>query len=157
MEYLKPLSEHGRYLEVGTGMAHSALYISALKPFWNIYTIDSFGLAGDGRIYDGYEPGKVKAIFDALEGRAIQILGDSTKITNWELPLDALFIDGGHYYETVKQDFQNFATHLKSGCYLFMHDYHREDFGVKQVVEEAVESGLYELVFANKVAVLLKK
>lgn len=156
-KYIKPLSEHGRLLEIGTGMGHSARYFSEMKPGWDIYTVDSFGLFGDGRIYKEWDSSKVKEVFEYLKGTSvIQILADSNSL-HWELPLDVLYIDGGHYYDTVKKDFELFTPHLKSDGLLFMHDYQREDFGVKRVVSEALATGEWDQLFIGKVAVLRKK
>lgn len=156
-KYLKPLPEYGRLLEIGTGMGHSARYLRELKPLWDIYTVDSFGLFGDGRVYQEWDSKKVKEVFEYLKGTdVVQILADSNSL-RWEHPLDILYIDGGHYYETVRKDFDLFTPWLKKDGILFMHDYHREDFGVKQVVSEALATGEWEQLFIGKVAVLRRK
>lgn len=149
---LQSLPDEGRLLEIGTGVAESTEFFSERKPNWFIYTIDSFGLSGDGRIYKQYSAEEIKPVFERIQGRRIvQILGDSTKI-HWDpdLSLDVLYIDGGHYYECCKKDFETFAPHVKKDGFIFFHDYNREDFGVKQVVDEALSSGDFHAIHLGK-------
>ena len=55
------------------------------------------------------------------------ICGDSTKrgtINKVSLlgPYDFVFIDGGHSYDTVKKDFQNYSKNLNKNGLIAMHD-----------------------------------
>ncbi len=40
----------------------------------------------------------------------------------WAIPLGLVFIDGGHAYETVLNDYQCWARHIIPGGYLLIHD-----------------------------------
>jgi cephalosporin hydroxylase len=40
----------------------------------------------------------------------------------WAIPLGLVFIDGGHAYETVLNDYQCWARHIVPGGYLLIHD-----------------------------------
>jgi len=44
-----------RMLEIGTGWGESAEFFSQLFPSAMLYTIDGFGLYGDGRIYKSFD------------------------------------------------------------------------------------------------------
>jgi hypothetical protein len=156
---LEKLPDKGcRLLEIGTGLGHSAKFFSQIKPEWFIYTIDSFGLCGDGRIYKEFNATEsISKVYHYINGSNItQIVADSNKIL-WELPISALYLDGGHTYECVKKDFENFSSSVISEGYIFLHDYHRDDFGVKRLVDELVYSGKWELVFNWKVAIIKRK
>lgn len=53
-------------------------------------------------------------------------------------PIAALFIDGDHSYESVKQDINNYYPKISDGGYLAFHDYGR--FGVTKAVDEFLKS-----------------
>jgi hypothetical protein len=72
------------------------------------------------------------------------IVGNSTKtLPNTRLPpIDFAFIDGGHSYNTVKQDWLNVSTILSNNGTVVFDDYvnnmavKKEGFGVNQLVNE---------------------
>ena len=109
-DFLEKLPEQGRMLEIGTGFGHSAKFFSQVKPKWFIYTVDSFGLCGDKRIYKEFKHDNivnVKSYIDSMY--VIQIIADSNKLT-WELPISTRYLDGGHTYECVRKDLITFLT-----------------------------------------------
>lgn len=153
----------GRILEVGTGWAESTEFFSQLKPGWKIYTVDAFGLYGDGRIYQRMEHEKVATINAKITklGNVIQILGDSSKIP-WELPIDLYFHDGDHTYDGVRQDWIRYSPWIKPGGFAVFDDYHQENNpanGVKRFVEQVLqcEPHIYELMHAGYYCAVLRK
>lgn len=161
-DHLMKLPETGRLVEIGTGLAHSTVFFSRVKPKWTIYTIDGYGLFGERSIYP-YDPVEGKRYVSSVDlqknlgtfedlGNVIQILQNSTKVP-WELPVDAIFIDGDHTYEGCKADFEKYSPFLKTPGYIFFHDYFRTDFGVKRCVDEVCQNG-WKLLFADKAAVI---
>jgi predicted O-methyltransferase YrrM len=127
------LQKKGRLLEIGTGAGHSTGFLSKLLPGWNIYTIDDYGLCDkENKIGHAREISEISGTLDLPN--VIQIVGDSKRI-NWELPLDALFIDGDHSFEGCKGDYDKYFPFLKKGGLVFFHDYWREDLGVKRFVD----------------------
>jgi len=145
-----------RIVDIGTGWGESSTFFSELKPDWTIYTIDGFGLYGDGRIYNEYSQDKVKVINGKLGKNVIQILGDSSKIP-WELPIDVLFIDADHTYKGCKADFDRYSPFVTKGGLIVFDDYTQENNhnnGVKAVVQE-VKDG-YELVYEGYYCAILK-
>jgi hypothetical protein len=71
---------------------------------------------------------------------------------------DLIFIDGGHTYNQVKKDLNNYWNKLKVGGKMCLHDYIYPKFGVKEAVDEFVkenpfclgrqikDTSIYELV-----------
>ena len=106
LELLPPMGVK-RILEIGTGWGESANFFHKIKPRAKIYTVDAFGLYGDGRIYSLFTHEAVKKIHESLPPNCIQILGNSSRVP-WELDIDVLFIDGDHTYEGCGNDFMNY-------------------------------------------------
>ncbi len=149
-----------RILEIGTGWGESSDFFSKLKPTWKVYTIDSFGLYGDGRIYKEFGHEKVKIINKNLGRNVIQILGDSSKIP-WELPIDVLFIDGDHSFDGCYNDFQNFQLFVNQNGLVIFDDYNQPNNphnGVKKAVHEAISNhDKFEIVYEGYYCSILKR
>lgn len=150
-----------RIVDIGTGYGESIRFFSELKPQAICYTIDSFGLYGDGRIYSEFNHEKIKKINQGLGKNVIQILGDSSNVP-WELPIDVLFIDGDHTKEGCLSDFTRYSWHLKPDGLVIFDDYTQENNpnnGVKEVVEWLVRNALidYELIYEGYYCAILKK
>lgn len=149
-----------RILEIGTGWGESALFFSELRPDWITYTIDAFGLYGDGRIYSKWDHDQVKKIADALQGKVIQIISDSKKVL-WELEIDVLYIDGDHTFEGCLSDFNSFHKFVKNGGYIIFDDYtqtNNPNNGVKKVTEKVLElHPEFEVVYTGYYCLVLKK
>jgi predicted O-methyltransferase YrrM len=52
----------------------------------------------------------------------------------WDKPIDFLFIDGGHKYEEVLDDFRVWSKHVRQGGIIAFHDVNQA--GVGRVIEE---------------------
>ena len=153
---IKPMKGK-RLLETGTGFGHSAKFFADLKKDWTIYTVDSYGLCGDGRVYSQWNPEDVNKVFDYFKEckNIVPILHDSRTL-HWELPLDVLYIDAGHTYESCKADFDNYSLFLKKGGIIIFDDYTQPNNptnGVKKVVDELIG---YKLIYAGIGAILIK-
>jgi predicted O-methyltransferase YrrM len=152
----------GRILEIGTGWAESAQFFSCQKPSWKIYTIDAFGLYGDGRIYRTLEHEKVLAINYRIQqmGNVIQILGNSSSIP-WELPIDLLFLDGDHTREGVKKDWMQFSPWVRRGGIVVFDDYNQPNNpanGVKDFVAELASCWTsFKLTYQGYYCAILKR
>jgi len=57
-------------------------------------------------------------------------------VKSWTLPIDVLFIDGGHEYEEVKDDWDNFSPFVKKGGVVYFHDCDATSPGVVKLFEE---------------------
>lgn len=149
-----------RIVEIGTGWGESAKFFSELKPNAVIYTIDGFGLYGDGRIYSEFNHEAVKKINEGLGKNVIQILGDSSKIP-WELPINVLLLDGNHTEVGCLADFFRYHPFVKGGGYIIFDDYNQPNNpnnGVKKVVNDILaEYHYYKLVYEGYYCAILKK
>lgn len=149
----------GRILETGTGYGESAAFFASEKFGWRIYTVDGFGIYGDGRIYDQWDREKVEKINKALPYNVIQILGNSQKIP-WELPIDLLFIDADHSYEGCKADFDNYAPYVEQFGFICFDDYNQPNNPaneVKKVVAEVLETGKYRVIYEGFYCIIIQK
>jgi|GEM_PF-6440120 len=151
-----------RIVEIGTGWAESAEFFSKLKPEAAIYTIDAFGLYGDGRIYNHLDHFQVLTINKKIQTlkNVIQILGDSSTIP-WELPIDVLFLDGDHTEEGCTADCVRYLPFVVKGGIICFDDYTQENNpnnGVKKVVTDLLNLGYgFEIIYEGYYCAILKK
>lgn len=157
-QYLKELPPKGRLLETGTGWGHSSQFFSKVLPGWSIYTVDGFGLYGDGRIYSGYDPFAIKTIIDAHPKNVIQVLGNSQSVP-WELPIDVLYIDADHTYVGCKADSDLYLPFVNKDGLVIFDDYIQENNpanGVKRVVDELAMFDVVEVLYRGVAAITRK-
>jgi predicted O-methyltransferase YrrM len=80
----------------------------------------------------------------------------------WRTPLALVFIDGGHAYETVRDDDRCWRDHLIPGGYLLFHDVFLDPASggqaPRRVFEAAAASGRYHpLPMVGTLGILLRK
>jgi hypothetical protein len=140
---LMALPDEGRLLEIGTRLGHSTRFFAHAKPSWVIYTVDSWkvaapefsgGLSVDYLINKLVQQWRKAGLFNI-----VPIVGNSFDVP-WELPVDALYIDGDHSYDAVKSDFIRFTPFLKEGGVVMMDDYGTRKKGIE--VKEFVDTEL---------------
>lgn len=134
-----------RILEIGTGWGESAAHMASVNPGATIYTIDAFGLYGDGRIYSAWEHEEILQVQKGLPKNVIQILGDSSTIP-WELPIDVLFIDGDHTEKGCLADWNRFGDWVKKNGIVIFDDYTQEnnpDNGVARVLDRIMSDKIH--------------
>jgi cephalosporin hydroxylase len=149
MEYSDIFHEHGRlvpkdweiitntaygfYVELGT--FHGASACAAAQHADRVLTAD---------IYD-WQP----KVFNSdkitfFKGTSIDL---AEQIKRWDLgPIDVLFIDGSHEYDSVKKDCEALVPLVKSGGIVMFHDHNKNNLhtGVYRAVNEYVETIEYE-------------
>lgn len=158
--YLEKIPAKGRMVEIGTGWGESTLFFALAKPKYKIYTIDAFGMVGDGRVWDKLHADNIyKAVNYYKEANnVIQILGDSQSVP-WELPVNCIYLDGDHRYDGVKKDFEIYSPYLKDGGIIFFDDYLQPGNptnGVKKLVDEICLNG-WELLFEGITAAVKRR
>lgn len=79
----------------------------------------------------------------------------------WSMPLALIFIDGGHAYETVYNDYIYWAGHVMAGGYLAIHDIfpNPEEGGQApyQIYQLALNSGLFKALTMQKTLGILQR
>lgn len=148
-------------VEIGTGWCESMSFFSSRYPQATVFTVDSFGLYGDGRIYSEWDHKAMKAVNEKVQscGNVVQILGDSSRVPFFT-SIDILFIDGNHTYEGCKADFLNYGKWVRKGGIICFDDYTQEnnpDNGVKKCVEFAMFTNQYELIYTGYYCAILRK
>lgn len=105
-----------------------------------------------------------KTIQDALLEQTVVPVAAASSIAGkmWRTPLSLLFIDGGHAFEIVYEDFLIWACHIQSGGYLIMHDIFMDPEkggqAPRKIYEMAIQSGDYDEVDrVDTLGVLQKK
>ena len=122
------------FLEIGLGTGENALEV--LQRFrWvrGYFVVDlphAFGHEEERRI-------RKECLAKLLEDPRFHLFtGDSKSLLPWLHlpPLDLVFIDGGHDYETVKSDWENVQKYLHARSVVVFDDYHLPD--VQKAVHE---------------------
>lgn len=90
------------------------------------------------------------------------VCASATAARAWATPLSLVFIDGGHAFETVLADYQNWARHIIPGGYLLIHDIFQDPAQGGQapyfVYQKALASGDFEaLPMTKSLGVLVRK
>lgn len=144
------LPEKSTIVEIGSyrGKSTIALGLAAKKTNSRVYCIDPhdefIGVAGGIfgpkdlaiklDVINQYNLGEI--VFPICMGS-----DDIGKV--WHRPIDLLWIDGDHRYETVKEDYNLFAKHVNPGGYLIFHDSDME--GVSRCISELDKEKYLEL------------
>lgn len=72
----------------------------------------------------------------------------------WAMPLSLVFIDGGHAYETVLDDYTLWAKHLCPNGYLLIHDIFKDPAqggqAPFQIYQKAIATGAYKALPMTK-------
>ncbi len=98
----------------------------------------------------------------SLENTIVPIVAGSVVAGKmWKTPVSMLFIDGGHSFEQVYEDFLTWACHIQPEGFLVIHDifFDPEKGGQapRQVYEIAIASGDYEELEMIKTLGVLKR
>jgi len=156
----------GPCLEIGSYCGKSALYLGAALKSVNgtLFSIDHHRGSEEqqpgeqyfdpelldtltGKI-DTFRPFRETLALGGLEDTVVPIVSRSDVVAReWATPLSLIFIDGGHAYETVLADYENWADHLMPEGYLLFHDIFPDPQDGGQapylVFQRAIESGRY--------------
>lgn len=155
-----------RIVDVGSGWGESARFFSELKPEATVFTIDSFGIYGDGRIYNKLEHDVVKGLLSSYNKNVVQVIGNSQKV-KLSIDVDIVFIDADHTFDGCLKDFKNYEPDLKEDGLVIFDDYTQENNPtneVKRVVSEILNKTCHNsteykfvLIYEGYYCAILKK
>lgn len=117
--FIKDLKKDSVYLEVGVQYGRSLDFVRR-NCVAEVYGID---------ITD-------EKFTEEVEGATFICKPSNEAVKDWTKQIDVLFIDGAHWYEGVKDDWNNFSPFVKSGGWVVFHDCDETSPGVVQVFDE---------------------
>ena len=99
-----------------------------------------------------YKLESVNKLLSKFEKNVKIIKGNSNKVLK-EINLneiDYVFLDGGHKYETVKNDLENLAQIVNNGGIIFCDDYNLSYApGIKKAIDEYINTNNYNIKILN--------
>lgn len=142
-------------VEIGSCWGRSASYLAAALQERDregkLYCVDLWELGWNRTPPRHHSPGAYQQFEKNLKsldlwGLIIPIKGESTFVAStWSLPIDLLFIDGGHKYEEVVSDYVNWSPFVKAGGIVAFHDYNHEE--IRRCVDDyVIMSGLWTFI-----------
>ena len=147
----------GRIVEIGTLYGGMTIVMGTANPEAWITSIDNFSWTPPG--YEARPACKTEMQRNLLEFGVNQVMimeGDSRVIGKaWDKPIDLLWIDGGHSYEYVCADLENFAPHADV---VALHDYDNKFWpDIRQAVEDFMDKHPgWEIVSVVETVVVLQ-
>lgn len=142
--------QNGIIVEIGSHRGRSAAYMAAaVKDGVAIYCIDVWNNPNNQEYISN--SGDMSALTQFLTGlnlidKVITLRGESSQFAKiFNEPVDLLFIDGNHKYESVKTDYESWYPHVKRGGVIAFHDYHKNWPGVVRFVDETASKQLKHL------------
>jgi predicted O-methyltransferase YrrM len=172
------VAERGPCLEIGSYCGKSAVYLGTACRGKNgiLFSIDHHRGSEeqqpgeeyfDPELFD-YKSWRMNTVekfrktleIAGLENTVVPIIARSEVAARmWSSPLQLVFIDGGHAYETALSDYNCWAKHIVSGGYLLIHDIFSDPAKGGQapylVYNNALESNLFkELPMTKTLGVL---
>ncbi len=173
-------SQRGPCLEIGSYCGKSALYLGSgcRENGAVLFSIDHHRGSEEQQPGEGYfDPDLFSADFyrvdtlphfrrtierAKLDDTVVPIVSPSSVAARmWATPLSLVFIDGGHAYDTVYQDYICWSGHVMAGGYLLIHDIFPDpaDGGQApyQIYQLALESGHFKAIGIEKTLGILQR
>lgn len=173
-------SRQGPCLEIGSYCGKSALYLaSACKAHGAVlFSVDHHRGSEEQQPGEAYHD---PDLVDAASGRidtfrffrqtlreaglsdtvVPMVCASAVAARAWSTPLALIFIDGGHSYETVLEDYRLWSPHLIPGGYLLFHDIFEDPAQGGQapwrVMQQAISSGRFRQVARRDSLVVLQR
>jgi cephalosporin hydroxylase len=109
-----------RVLEIGTYHGGTLYHwLQNATPGSTVISLDSYATGVDNRaMYQDWVPEDVNLV--VLEADSNNPA--TAALLDPYLPLDWVFIDGGHYYHEAKADWNNYAPLVREGGHVILHD-----------------------------------
>ena len=149
----------GLIVEIGSYAGRSTKLMALASPESEVIAIDSYVslFPPDNSINFN----EIEKTFQAsTKGLKVSLIkGDSRQVgRTWNKPIDFLYVDGDHSYETVKTDINLFVSRVKPGHYIVFDDYENTmpGYGVKQAVDELATKYFDKIVIVKGFALCRK-
>lgn len=141
---------HGTIVEIGSyqGKSTIAMAMGAFRPDAIVYAIDHHSdmVSVDTRYGMMDNAFYMENIVNYKLGNVIKTINlpsyDVVKI--WTLPIDLIFIDGAHDYDSVKHDFEQWSPFVRG--WLCFHDTSGHYPEVSQLMDEIIAAGEWKRV-----------
>lgn len=174
-------SSNGPILEIGSYCGKSTIYLglAAQKNNSVVYALDHHRGSEEHQLGEEYHDSDLydeqAGLMDTfkefrrnmraahLDDTVVPLVSSSAIVAkHWQTPLSMVFIDGGHSFEAALTDYQSWASWVKPGGILAIHDiFFTEAEGGQAphtIYKLAKASGLFnELPMVNTLALLRKK
>lgn len=133
-------------VELGTSRGFGAMIMSLHGA--EVYTIDNYQVFDDAHSTtvlgreDSEEIRTVIARYLSLFGNITQIYGATLEVAKNHFepePVDLLYIDADHSYESTQENFFAWYPKVKKGGFILIHDYSNKHPGVKKFVDGIVD------------------
>ncbi len=136
MQLACEVPDDGLIVEIGALYGGMTAVLGLSQPRARIIAIDNFSWSP----MDSMKASK-KTLLDNVAScgvsNVVVMEGDSREIARiWDQPIDLLWIDGGHSYEFVRADLENFGPHAKV---IALHDWDNAFWpSIRQAVEDFI-------------------
>lgn len=98
-----------------------------------------------------------KNIQNAGISDVVELVPHQCREVKWNRPVSFLFVDGLHDYMNVSRDFLHFSEWFVSGAYIAFHDYADYFPGVKNFVNELIQTAQYKTIAEADTLIILQK
>lgn len=162
----------GNIIEIGSWLGKSTVYIARALQQKNdgslVYAVDTFaGNLGKESMYEA-PLNDQETIYDRFL-KNIQLAGVQKQIKALKMSSEkaakkknlttaaAIFIDGSHEYQDVKDDILRWKSRVKKQGLLILHDYHPNFPGVIQAAKETLSGKAFTPLFLCDTLLVLRK
>ena len=161
MKYISPLFQGSIVIDFGTGQAKNVIRMALCAPQVQIWTWD-WGQGGESIPHTYFREITRRLKKHHVENVYFTIAESNSAWPTWDLPIDILNIDAAHDYETTLNDLIRWGHFVKSGGYIFIHDYEYKGHdgykfeGMRKAVQEYCVTGFEFIEYLGGTQVIKK-
>ncbi len=128
--HIARLPKKSKIINIGAGFGTSSLAMLEVRPEAFIWSIDPKPQLDERNNI-------AQAGFD---GRVVRLLSKSQDIS-WpsSIKVNAVFVDGGHTEDDVKQDIKIYKPLVKKGGFVFFHDYRHPNYEPDHLMSNVID------------------